>query len=337
MKKKIQTIISCVVILLLSFSFPSLVSAKTPSKDTSCITSKSKYDAAIKRCGADGTLNWNGSSTLRTSYGICVGLGLGTYTQESTVNSLLPDPAPDYYITKISVANKKKYKNYCKEVANKCVDAVNKRVAEEKGSALGLNDGEATCVTQDTTSPNAERMLTDCKANVNQQRAKDWRADETQNVSCQQALQNGSGSTAFQNYCKDEMNDCEANYEVQMNHINNKITNSILEDSMNFWDQLFNTDSEYVCGGVISDRLATILGQIYKTITTLAVVVVIVLGALDFFKATSSDDADAMKKSWSKFVKRLIAAILLAVLPTLLKFILGVFGVEGMANCLEYF
>lgn len=105
----------------------------------------------------------------------------------------------------------------------------------------------------------------------------------------------------------------------------------------NFWDQLFNSDTEYVCGGIISDRFATLLGQIYKTITTLAVVVVIVLGALDFFKATSSDDADAMKKSWSKFIKRLIAAILLAILPVVLEFIFGIFGFETMKNCLNYF
>lgn len=66
-------------------------------------------------------------------------------------------------------------------------------------------------------------------------------------------------------------------------------------------------------------------------------VVVVVMGMMDFTKATASNDADEVKKAWKRFVNRLIIAMILLMLPVLLEFIFTLFGNDDMKNCLEYF
>lgn len=50
-------------------------------------------------------------------------------------------------------------------------------------------------------------------------------------------------------------------------------------------------------------------------------ILAILLGALDFLKATLSDEDNASKKAFEKFIKRLIAAILIFLLPLLIEFL----------------
>lgn len=92
---------------------------------------------------------------------------------------------------------------------------------------------------------------------------------------------------------------------------------------------------DYVCGGIMSDKLLQLIVKVYRTISLILVVAVIILGMADFTKATSSDDADAMKKATKKFTNRLIIVILIAILPTILSFILTLFGDSNMKNCLD--
>ena len=96
-------------------------------------------------------------------------------------------------------------------------------------------------------------------------------------------------------------------------------------------------ENYYVCNGLLSENLATLLGKIYRTVILLSMVVVVVMGMMDFTKATASNDADEMKKAWKKFVNRLIIAMILLMLPVLLEFIFTLFGNDDMKNCLEYF
>lgn len=132
-------------------------------------------------------------------------------------------------------------------------------------------------------------------------------------------------------YCNNKAKDEYENYLESKNPTKK-------EESKNLWDNLFkNSQATNKCGNILSDRALKLLVQVYKTITQLAVAVVIILGMLDFFKATSVDDADAMKKVWQKFIKRLVAVILLVMLPFILEFILSVFGDESMKTCLDQF
>lgn len=99
------------------------------------------------------------------------------------------------------------------------------------------------------------------------------------------------------------------------------------------WDNI--SPGNYECGGIISSDLLKEIKKIYRTICMVMVVAVVIFGALDFVKATSSDDNDALKKAQGKFAKRFLIVIILLLLPQLLEFILSIFGDERMKNCLD--
>jgi len=56
----------------------------------------------------------------------------------------------------------------------------------------------------------------------------------------------------------------------------------------------------------------------------------ILLGILDFIKAIASDSEDEIKKAGTRFVKRLIAAALIFIIPLILQFVLGLFSLPGL-------
>lgn len=93
--------------------------------------------------------------------------------------------------------------------------------------------------------------------------------------------------------------------------------------------------SKFVCGGIISDRLLNEIVKIYKTVSMIMVVAVVIFGMLDFFKAVSAGDAETMKKVTKRFTNRLMIVILIAILPIVLELILSLFGNETMKTCLD--
>ena len=62
--------------------------------------------------------------------------------------------------------------------------------------------------------------------------------------------------------------------------------------------------------------------QALRLIRWIGLVLMIILGVLDFTKAVASDDQEAVKKAWQKVIKRLIAVIILFLLPMLVELIL---------------
>lgn len=92
---------------------------------------------------------------------------------------------------------------------------------------------------------------------------------------------------------------------------------------------------KYVCGGFVSDNLLREINRIYKTMSLIAVIGAIILGVLDFLNAVSSDDDGALKKAWSKFIKRIVIVVLIILLPILLQFLLSIFGDANMKSCLD--
>ena len=77
---------------------------------------------------------------------------------------------------------------------------------------------------------------------------------------------------------------------------------------------------------VIPDAIKTYLKQALKLIRWGALVLMVILGTLDFVKAAAADDQDSMKKASQNFIKRLIAVIILFLLPLLLEAILRIAG-----------
>lgn len=84
------------------------------------------------------------------------------------------------------------------------------------------------------------------------------------------------------------------------------------------------SDGTGKCG--VSARLIVWLANILRWVKYILPVIVIIFGILDFIKAMGADKEDEMKKAQTKFVKRLIAAALVFLIPLIIEFILGKMG-----------
>ena len=84
------------------------------------------------------------------------------------------------------------------------------------------------------------------------------------------------------------------------------------------------------CG--FSGRLLSFFSNILRWIKYILPVLTIVLSILDFVKAMGADKEDEMKKSQQRFIRRIIAAALLFIVPLILEFILDKMGF-GYDDC----
>ena len=82
-------------------------------------------------------------------------------------------------------------------------------------------------------------------------------------------------------------------------------------------------------------KTINLLKDAFKAITIVTPILIIILSILDFVKATAASDEKAIKDAQSKFIKRLIIAVLIFFLPTILNILLNLlgntFGICGVA------
>lgn len=93
------------------------------------------------------------------------------------------------------------------------------------------------------------------------------------------------------------------------------------------WDdiQLYNTEGQPIkCSDFDLDNGENLVKMLFTIIKIIAPVLVIVFGSLDFAKAIFQADEEKQKKAGQDFIKRLIAAALIFLIPTILEIILGV-------------
>ena len=83
------------------------------------------------------------------------------------------------------------------------------------------------------------------------------------------------------------------------------------------------SDTSLTCEDVISDGLRDVINQILTYMSIAIVVLLIVLGTIDFTKAVAASDQDAIKKAQGTFVKRIIIAVIFFFLPILVNLVLG--------------
>lgn len=77
----------------------------------------------------------------------------------------------------------------------------------------------------------------------------------------------------------------------------------------------------------LTESIVSMVYNVLKWAKYIAPVLVIILSILDFIKAIAAQNDDDMKKAQGKFVKRLIVAALLFLLPLIINFMLKTFGV----------
>ena len=93
-----------------------------------------------------------------------------------------------------------------------------------------------------------------------------------------------------------------------------------------------NTEQLSTCSSILGDindeeSVAWILQKLLNYIKILGPSLAIVLGSLDFAKAVVSSDDETMKKTQSRFKNRMIAAVLLFMIPHLVSILLFSFGI----------
>ncbi len=84
----------------------------------------------------------------------------------------------------------------------------------------------------------------------------------------------------------------------------------------------------------LSTRLVNWILKIINWMRYIVPVLLILLSVLDFIKAIAADSDDEIKKVTSRFVKRLIVAVLIFLVPLALQFLLGIFGIDANNFCL---
>ena len=111
-------------------------------------------------------------------------------------------------------------------------------------------------------------------------------------------------------------------------------------------DETLEKFKSYICGStgeftpgtpvygceVIPEEIRIWIKDALNLVKYIALAIVIVLGILDFLKAAGTGEAETMKKSGTDFLKRIIAVIILFLVPLIVDLILNlieIFGADG--------
>jgi hypothetical protein len=92
---------------------------------------------------------------------------------------------------------------------------------------------------------------------------------------------------------------------------------------------LIDNSTTLNCDGIFSPDAAALVNELLNYIRFIAPILLILFTALDFAQATLQQDNYAMKKATGKVTKRAIATILLFLIPTILRAIFNLEGING--------
>lgn len=119
---------------------------------------------------------------------------------------------------------------------------------------------------------------------------------------------------------------------VKKNKINrNLVLFGLFMLLMNF-QVVFAIDYKNICNNEEIMNTMQIVGYILNTVKILVPLILIVLGLVDFGKASISSDDKALSKATSSLFKRFIAGIIIFFIPTIVFAILNVTGVSNENN-----
>lgn len=130
----------------------------------------------------------------------------------------------------------------------------------------------------------------------------------------------------------------QANSNLEVAAINDYFLIAADEDkTINDTDETDTSNTK--CEGLLGDSdepdsVAWLIAKILDYLRLLAPLMVLVLSSLDFAKAILTSDDESLKKAQSNLITRLILAVLLFVLPTLIEVILDIFGITSSDICI---
>ncbi|MBR2997935.1 MAG: hypothetical protein IKF37_02525 [Bacilli bacterium] len=236
-----------------------------------------------------------------------------------------------------------------------CVLSKDGKTCQPKGRALTCEDygfHDEMCTTDqnenDCAFDDKRGCYTYSKYNVDDQgnstnkSCKDYSADECPNNDRDECKKNGKLKDLFKNPangkpCTDDwgnicgvedgacveiwsQQDFNAGYELSHNSDGGSTQNR------NIVNILTPTHEDFTCSDV------SFITTAYLVIRIAAPFLIILFGSLDFFKAMIANDEKKMKEARGKFPKRLIAFILLILLPFVVQFIFSIAGTYGSEN-----
>lgn len=82
--------------------------------------------------------------------------------------------------------------------------------------------------------------------------------------------------------------------------------------------------------GSLGNKIVNWIFRIVRIVRYAVPVLLIILSILDYIKALAADDENEMKKVTGRFVRRLIAAALIFIIPFILDFVLRIFNIPGL-------
>ncbi len=192
-----------------------------------------------------------------------------------------------------------------------------------------------SCEKQNYTEEEAEEATKACEEEVYKTPYSDDTSGGTQTYTCEQMI-NVPGTcnshAADCQKCKDALAACKKTVEENTADPDDDSDKEVYDKPL--FTMKINTAPGCV---IMGSELNNLLGDIYKWIRGAAAAVVVILGILDFLKAVTSDDAEAMRKAGSTFVKRLILLVVLLILPYLIDFVLELLFGSSFESCLDSF
>ena len=81
------------------------------------------------------------------------------------------------------------------------------------------------------------------------------------------------------------------------------------------------------------NSVAWLLQQVFTYVKVLGPILVVILSSVDFIKVIAKGDDDAMAKAQKKLFTRLVLAVLLFLIPTLVEVLLDLFGLTSSGTC----
>ena len=91
-------------------------------------------------------------------------------------------------------------------------------------------------------------------------------------------------------------------------------------------------DGVQLCQGILGEDLTALLKDALRLIQIAGPILVIIMTIIDLIKATATGGKDDLSKVGKKTVKRLIYAVLLFLIPTILNWVFSIFGVYGVCG-----
>ncbi len=93
-------------------------------------------------------------------------------------------------------------------------------------------------------------------------------------------------------------------------------------------------DSVADCTTLSGTKTYKIINKIFMWIQIAAPIMVVIFGVLDFTKAMAASDNDAIKKAQSTFIKRIIVAAIIILLPVIMNLVIDLYeGATGINTC----